>query len=126
MNLKHRLRQIETDERSRHRAISLMRVTYPSCGTTVPDAEAVHPITLACERMMIQGQTQFLLCHYHPAAATQLSPNQFRSLHIGDDVLLPVSVPVSPGSHQPLFSLPGTADAPLPYLAYRPESGMGE
>jgi DNA-binding transcriptional LysR family regulator len=79
----------------------------------------------ACERMMIQGQTQFLLCHYHAAAATQLSPTQFRSLHIGDDILIPVSVPVSPGSHQPVFSLPGAADAPLPYLAYRPESGMG-
>jgi hypothetical protein len=36
MNLKHRLRQIETDECRRHRAISVMRVTYPSCGSSVP------------------------------------------------------------------------------------------
>src|SRR3954452_15923404 len=46
VNLKHRLRQIETDECRGHRAISLMRATYPSCGTTWPDAEPVHPITL--------------------------------------------------------------------------------
>jgi len=79
----------------------------------------------ACERIMIQGQTQFLLCHHHPAAATLLNPAQFRSLHIGDDVLMPVSVPTRKGSPRPMFALPGTADTPVPYLSYRPESGMG-
>jgi len=38
VNLKHRLRQIETDERCRHRIISGMKGTYPSRGTDVPDA----------------------------------------------------------------------------------------
>jgi hypothetical protein len=47
VNLKHRLRQIETDERRRHGINSVMKGAYPSCGTAVPDAEAVHLITLA-------------------------------------------------------------------------------
>jgi hypothetical protein len=46
VNLKHRLRQIETGECHGHRTISVMRVTYPSCGTTLPDPEAVYPIAL--------------------------------------------------------------------------------
>src|SRR4051812_22482359 len=38
VNLKHRLRQIETDECCGHRTISVMKGTYPSRGTDVPDA----------------------------------------------------------------------------------------
>jgi hypothetical protein len=38
MNLKHRLRQIETDECRGHRIISVMKGTYPLRGTDVPDA----------------------------------------------------------------------------------------
>src|SRR5690349_5437481 len=38
VNLKHRFRQIETDERRGHRTISGMKGTYPSRGTDVPDA----------------------------------------------------------------------------------------
>jgi DNA-binding transcriptional LysR family regulator len=79
----------------------------------------------ACERMMVQGQAQFLLCHCHPAAPTLLSAGQFRSLRIGSDVLMPVSAPRSGGNADPLFALPGAPEAPTPFLSYRPESGMG-
>ncbi|MDE1150516.1 MAG: LysR family transcriptional regulator [Azospirillaceae bacterium] len=95
--------------------------------------EAVLPFTInvqmaanhmdICERMMIQGQAQFLLCHHYPGAATLLAPGQFRSIHVGDDVLVPVSAPDGEGG--PLFVLPGSAAAAVSYLAYRPESGMG-
>ena len=37
VNLKHRLRQIETDERRGHRTISVMKGAYPSDGTAVPE-----------------------------------------------------------------------------------------
>ncbi len=79
----------------------------------------------ACERMMVQGQSQFLLCHHHPAAESLLNPGQFRSLHIGNDVLIPVSIPAAAGSAEPLFALPGSRDRPLSHLSYRSESGMG-
>ncbi len=80
----------------------------------------------ACERIMIEGQTQFLLCHHHPAAVTLLAPGQFRSLHVGDDVLMPVTIPSADDGTRGLFQLPGTAEAPVPYLSYQPESGMGQ
>jgi len=79
----------------------------------------------ACERIMMHGEAQFLLCHYHPAASTALSAGQFRSLKIGSDVLMPVSAPQSGADDEPLYALPGQPDAPLPYLSYRSESGMG-
>lgn len=77
----------------------------------------------ACERLMLEGQAQFLLAHHHPAAETLLTRRQFLSHRVGSDVLVAVSAPRAEGG--PAFTLPGAQDAPLPYLAYRPESGMG-
>jgi len=76
-----------------------------------------------CERTMMKGEAQFLLCHHHPATPNALAPEKFLSLHVGDDVLLPVSAP--DGDGRPRHPLPGTADAPAAFLSYRPESGMG-
>lgn len=69
-----------------------------------------------CERLMIDGEAQFLLCHAHPAAPANLSPDRFRSVVLGADALVPVAAP----------SLAG-ADALRdgPSLAYTPSSGMG-
>jgi DNA-binding transcriptional LysR family regulator len=78
-----------------------------------------------CERIMMQGEAQFLLCHYHPAAVSGLDPTQFRSIRIGEDVLMPVSAPDDRG-HPRYALVAGVAGAAgLPYLAYSTESGMG-
>jgi DNA-binding transcriptional LysR family regulator len=70
---------------------------------------------VACERLMIEGRAQFLLCHHHESAATRLGTD-FRSVKLGDDVLLPV---ISP-------RLARTADlASAPQLCFTAESGMG-
>ncbi|MEW6641585.1 MAG: LysR substrate-binding domain-containing protein [Pseudomonadota bacterium] len=79
----------------------------------------------ACERIMLQGQAQFLLCHHHPAAQTQLDSQQFRSAHLGDDMLVPVCAPDPSQPDRPRYPLPGDAARPLPHLAYSSESGMG-
>ncbi|MEA1834862.1 LysR substrate-binding domain-containing protein [Methylobacterium durans] len=78
----------------------------------------------ACEQMMLRGEAQFLLCHDHPATTHMLASDQFRSVHLGTDVLLPVSVP-RPDGAGPLFALPGAPEAPLPLLSYTGESGLG-
>ena len=78
----------------------------------------------ACEQMMLRGEAQFLLCHDHPSTTHMLAPDQFRSIHLGTDILLPVSVP-RPDGTAPLFALPGRPDAPLPLLTYTGESGLG-
>ena len=79
----------------------------------------------ACERIMLQGGAQFLLCHHHYAAASVLDQEQFRSLPLGDDVLIPVSAPDRDNPKKPRFQLSGSATEQLPHLAYSPESGMG-
>ncbi len=78
-----------------------------------------------CERKILQGEAQFLLCHHHPAAATALDPKQFRWIDLGEDMLVPVSVPVSPGEATARHSLPGSLEQPSSYLAYSATSGMG-
>lgn len=78
----------------------------------------------AAEQAMLQGRAQFLLCHHHPAAATVLDQRNFACITLGSDRLVPVSTK-APGGEGPLHALPGTENAPVPYLEYGPESGMG-
>lgn len=76
---------------------------------------------------MMQGRVQFLLGHHHPLAETALTPGQFMSRAVGTDILIPVVAPYSEGDEagQPLLTLPGSEQSPIPYLSYRTESGMG-
>jgi DNA-binding transcriptional LysR family regulator len=71
---------------------------------------------VGCEQLMIDGRAQFLLCHHHPAASTRLASGRFRSIQLGEDVLVPVCAPS-------LASLNVLASGP--YLAYSSASGMG-
>ncbi|HYG88637.1 MAG TPA: LysR substrate-binding domain-containing protein [Azospirillum sp.] len=73
----------------------------------------------ACEQLLLSGQSQFLLCHQHPAVPGRLDARQFRSVRVGEDVLVPVA---APGAG---FRLPGAAGAPLPHLAYAEGSALG-
>jgi DNA-binding transcriptional LysR family regulator len=95
--------------------------------TTVLDATVslVADNMVACERIMLGGRAQFLLCHHHPSATTALKPDQFISCPLGQDVLVPVCVPRTDKPSLPLHPLPGSIDHPLSYLAYSTESGMG-
>lgn len=70
---------------------------------------------VACERLMVEGRAQFLLCHHHEAAMIRLG-SDFRSLRLGEDVLLPVAAPGVAGGGN-------LADAPQ--LCFTAESGMG-
>jgi len=76
-----------------------------------------------CEALMLRGEAEFLLYHHHPAAPSRLGPDQFLSVQVGDDRLIPVVAPNQAG--QPRYVLPGTPDAALPHLVYGPESGLG-
>lgn len=69
-----------------------------------------------CEQLMIDGAAQFLLCHAHPAASTHLSDDRFKSLVLGEDLLVPVAAPK-------LESANVLRDGP--FLAYTAQSGMG-
>jgi LysR family transcriptional regulator, hypochlorite-specific transcription factor HypT len=77
----------------------------------------------ACEDIMLKGEADVLLCHYHQDAGTRLDPYQFTSVIVGGDVLLPLSAPGSKGA--PQWTLPGRPESPVPFLSYGPKSGLG-
>ncbi|MDI1263742.1 MAG: LysR substrate-binding domain-containing protein [bacterium] len=75
----------------------------------------------ACEQMMLRGDAQFLLCHYHPNMSSRIETSQFRSIVIGSDTLVPLSAPARNGA--PRWRLHGSK--PVKYLAYGAQSGLG-
>jgi LysR family transcriptional regulator, hypochlorite-specific transcription factor HypT len=75
----------------------------------------------ACEQMMLRGDVQFLLCHYHQNMMSRLETGQFKSIVVGADTLVPLSAPGQNG--KPRWSLVG--GAPVKHLAYSAQSGLG-
>ncbi|MEH2471742.1 DNA-binding transcriptional LysR family regulator [Nitrobacteraceae bacterium AZCC 2161] len=71
---------------------------------------------VACEKIMLEGRAQFLLCHQHPAATTRLTSDSFLSIELGSDILTPVAAP---------SLITGEPSLEGPFLAYTSESGMG-
>jgi LysR family transcriptional regulator, hypochlorite-specific transcription factor HypT len=63
---------------------------------------SLGPVQLAseslagCERLMEEGQAQFVLAHSHPATPVRLDPASFSSMLVGADALVPVAAPGSP------------------------------
>jgi DNA-binding transcriptional LysR family regulator len=87
----------------------------------------------ACEKLLLDAQAQFLLAHYHPSITSRLDADRFQRIDLDRDALVPISAPdakrAARGGRrkqaEPRYTLPGAADAPLPYLAYHPGSGVG-
>lgn len=77
--------------------------------------ELIADNMVACERLMVEGRAQFLLCHHHEAAKVRLG-SDFRSIQLGSDILLPVAAP-------DVAAAGITADTPQ--LAFTSDSGMG-
>lgn len=112
-----------TSETLRFASTHVLSLTYfPAWLRTLENAEPMSATVeltadnmVACERLMIEGRAQFLLCHHHEAASTRLG-SDFTSLRLGEDVLLPVAAPgvVADGN---------IADAPQ--LCFTADSGMG-
>lgn len=81
------------------------------------EAVRLHSDTMAaCEQLLLHGDSQFLLSHRHVAVPTRLSPDQFESLNVGEDTLIPLVGPE-------LASTQGLET--MPYLAYTDASGLG-
>ncbi|WP_207540623.1 LysR family transcriptional regulator [Sabulicella rubraurantiaca] len=83
----------------------------------------VSDTMVACERILLAGEADFLLCHTAADVLPDLTPDRFTSLAVGADVLLPVSAPDENGA--PRWVLPGSPDAPVRFLAYSAASGLG-
>ncbi|WP_144632300.1 LysR family transcriptional regulator [Bordetella genomosp. 13] len=90
----------------------------------------VGPIQLAsdvlqqCEGWMQNGRVQFLLSHAHADAPGRLPPQDYPSVQVGADVLMPVCVPGRAGRARWNLAA-GKRGGPVPILAYSAESGLG-
>ena len=91
--------------------------------TTLGPIRLISESMQGCEQVMLHGEAQFLLCHYHKSVSTSFDNDQYSSAHVGDDVLVPLTVPDDAGA--PRWALDGTGAAPVPYLGYSAESGLG-
>jgi LysR family transcriptional regulator, hypochlorite-specific transcription factor HypT len=78
----------------------------------------------ACEELMLQRRVQFLLCYGHPAVKTRLLPPEFEFAVVGEDRLVPVSMPDASG--HPRHRIDGDAPKALPMLGYSEASGLGQ
>ncbi len=72
---------------------------------------------------MSAGQIDFLVCYYHPLLPEAIDRQRFPSLKIGEEISIPVCIPDGDGA--PLYPLPGTQEAPLPYVTFSPDAPVG-
>lgn len=76
-----------------------------------------------CVQSLLKGDCHFMLSHSHPSIDMHLPPAHFTSKVVGQDVLIPVTLPDTAG--QPIDRLPGTPEEPVHYLAYSETSAIG-
>ncbi len=92
---------------------------------------SIGPIQLAsdvlqqCESWMQNGRVQFLLSHAHADAPGRLPPQEYPSVQVGADMLMPVCVPGRGGKPRWNLAAGKRTAGPLPILAYSAESGLG-
>lgn len=74
-------------------------------------------------QQLVEGRCDMLLAYHHPQLPILLDANQFPHLLLGMERILPFSAADSHG--QPLYELPGSAAAPLPFLGYSAGAFIG-
>ena len=77
-----------------------------------------------CIELLNQDRVDYMFCYAHDSSNLPIDGSRFTYTTIGKDSLIPVTVPAEDGS--PLFSLPGSPDKPLPFVAYVHDSVFGK
>jgi DNA-binding transcriptional LysR family regulator len=77
-----------------------------------------------CIELLNQGRVNYMFCYAHNSSTLPIDESRFPYTTVGKDSLIPVTVPGADGS--PLFSFPGSADKPLPFVAYVHDSVFGK
>ncbi len=73
---------------------------------------------------LVEGSCDLLIAYYHPSQPFQLDAERYEMVSLGEEVIAPYVRADAEG--QPLFSLPGKLDKPLPYLGYAPGAYLGQ
>lgn len=76
-----------------------------------------------CIQLLITGNCSFLLCYAHPRGPLLLNADQYPSLKLATETLMPVSA--AKDGRSPQFTLSRQNDA-IPYLGYSPDSFLGK
>ena len=79
----------------------------------------VHDAVLS----LVEGGCDLVMGYHHPSHPVALDPARYDMLTLGLEPISPFSAPLRPdrARHQ----LPGTSDAPVPYLSYTPNAYLG-
>ena len=130
----HQVRQEALEVASKEASIisfaathALSFVFFPGWIRSHPHFETLGPLNLisdsmeACEQIMLRGEAEFLLCHYHREAFARFEPSQFTSIVVGKDVLVPLCARDANGAPK----WPWPESSPLRFLSYSPQSGLG-
>jgi DNA-binding transcriptional LysR family regulator len=72
---------------------------------------------------LVEGSCDLLIAYHHDSQPFQLDPGRYELLTLGQELLAPYVKPAADG--KPLYSLPGQAAQPLPYLGYAPGAYLG-
>jgi DNA-binding transcriptional LysR family regulator len=72
---------------------------------------------------MVEGGCDLLLCYHHPRQPVQLDPSRYEMIVLGSEALRAYAR--CGKNREPDFLLPGSADAPLPFLSYSSNAYLG-
>ncbi len=72
---------------------------------------------------LMEGSCDLLIAYHHSAQPVQLDASRYEMVALGEETVAPYTRPDADG--QPLFTLPGRAGQPLPYLGYGPAAYLG-
>ena len=73
---------------------------------------------------LVEGSCDLLIAYHHSSQPFQLDPARYEMVSLGEEVVAPYVKPDAQGA--PMFSLPGRAGHPLPYLGYAPGAYLGQ
>ncbi|MBK6366558.1 MAG: LysR family transcriptional regulator [Polaromonas sp.] len=82
-------------------------------------AQNVHDAVMR----LAEGNCDLLIAYHHPSQPFQLDAERYEMVSLGQEVIAPYVKPDTDG--KPLFTLPGSAARPLPYLGYAPGAYLG-
>jgi DNA-binding transcriptional LysR family regulator len=79
----------------------------------------VHDAVLS----LVEGGCDLVMGYHHPSHPVALDPARYDMLTLGVEPISPFSAPARAGRAR--HTLPGTPDAPAPYLSYTPNAYLG-
>ena len=82
-------------------------------------AQNVHDAVMR----LAEGNCDLFIAYHHPSQPFQLDAERYEMVSLGQEVIAPYVKPDTDG--KPLFTLPGSAARPLPYLGYAPGAYLG-